>query len=116
MQPSALFIITSDPRVSPRPAEAIRVAAGTGVWGRMEVNVYLHGAAVLTIGETTDDLVDADVYTRDLGILAEFGRPVYVQEGAPLLAKIGTAPVSFEEVSLAQLAGLAAQSACVLRF
>jgi hypothetical protein len=40
-----LLIITSDPRQSPRPAEALRVAAGLGAWGRLTVSILLVGEA-----------------------------------------------------------------------
>jgi hypothetical protein len=49
MKPSALFIIRGDPRVSHRPAEAIRIAAGVGTWKKTDITVYLHGPAVLAL-------------------------------------------------------------------
>jgi hypothetical protein len=116
MNPCVLIIVTGDPRVSGRPAEAVRIAAGVGTWKRADITVYLRGPAVLALSEYPDDLVDEEDYTRYLPILGEWGRPVYVQRGAPLLAELGQATLPFEEIDDARLAGLAAQSHYVLRF
>ena len=116
MNPSVLFLITSDPRISPRPAEAIRIAAGVGAWKKADITVYLRDAAVLALGEYTDELMDEDNFNRYLPIVREFGRPVYVRRGTPELAELGEATLRFEEIDDAQLAALAARSNCVLRF
>jgi hypothetical protein len=116
MNPSVLFIITGDPRVSPRPAEAVRIAAGVGAWKKADITVYLRDAAVLALGEYTDDLVDEDNFNRYLPIIGEWGRPVQVRRGTPELAELGAATQRFEEIDDTQLAALAARSQCVLRF
>ena len=116
MKPAALFIITSNPRVSPRPAEAIRIAAGVGAWRKVDVTVCLRDDAVLALGEFADELVDGENFMNYLPLLAESGRPVYVQSGSPRLAELGVGPVKFMEISDEQLAALAARSSCVLRF
>ena len=116
MNPIALFIITDDPRVSPRPAEAIRIAAGVGTWKKTDVSVYLRDTAVLALGKGTDELVDGENFSRYLPILGEWGRPIYVQQGAPMLAQMGQPSLPCEEIDDARLALLAAGSAFVLRF
>jgi sulfur relay (sulfurtransferase) DsrF/TusC family protein len=116
MNPSILFIITSDPRKSPRPAEAIRIAAGVGTWKKANVSVYLRDAAVLALSEFADEFVDEDNYTRYCPIIGEFGRPVYVQRGAPLLAELGEPSLRFQEISDDELASLAAQHRYTARF
>src|SRR3954470_5204097 len=107
MKPSALFIITGDPRTSAKPAEAIRIAAGVGTWKKVDVTVYLRGPAVLALSEFVDEFIDEDNFSRYFPIVGEFGRPIYVQRGAPLLGDIGESPLKFEEVDDAQLAKLA---------
>src|ERR1041385_1690093 len=116
MKPSALFIVTGDPRSSAKPAEAIRIAAGVGTWKKTDISVYLRGPAVLALSEFADEFVDEDNYSRYFPIVGEFGRPVYVQKGAPLLGEIGDAPLRFEQVDDAQLARMAADARYVLRF
>ena len=116
MKPSALFLITGDPRTSARPAEAIRIAAGVGTWKKADITVYLRGPAVLALSEYVDEFIDEDNYARYFPIVGEFGRPIYVQRGAKLLGEIGESPLIFEEIDDAQLAQLAASSNYVLRF
>lgn len=116
MNRKTLVIVNSDPRTSPRTAEAVRIAAGVGTWKKVDVTLVLCESAVLALSEFPDDLVDEDNFTRYLPILGEFGRPVYVETGAPLLENLGQTPVPYERITVAQLARLAADSDCVLRF
>jgi sulfur relay (sulfurtransferase) DsrF/TusC family protein len=116
MNPRVLIIISGDPRKSAKPAEAIRIAAGVGVWKKTDITVYLRDEAVLALSEYADEFVDEDNYTRYFPIVAEFGRPVYVQKDAPLLNDIGDSALKFVEIDDSQLADLAAQSTYVLRF
>ena len=116
MKPSALFIITGDPRTSPKPAEAIRIAAGVGTWKKADITVYLRGPAVLALSDFTDEFVDEDNFSRYFPIVGEFGRPIYVEKGAPLLAELGESPLRFEEIDLEQVARLTAQANYTLQF
>lgn len=116
MAGKALFIVSSDPRISPRPAEAIRIAAGVGTWKRVEVTVVLWGPAVLALAEFVDHLVDEDNFIRYLPIIGEFERPVYVEKAAPVLAELGPSPVKWEGIDADQLGALAVASDCVIRF
>ena len=116
MKPSLLIIVESDPRSSPRPAEAIRIAAGVGAWKKADITLCLRGPAVLALGEYADDLVDEDNFVRYLPILREWGRPVLVQRREPLLGALGEAVLPFQAVGDAELAQLAGKHTCVLRF
>ncbi len=116
MKSSALFIIQSDPRLSGRPAEAMRIAAGVGAWKKVDVAIYLRQAAVLVLGEQAEALPDGEDYERYLPILRELASQVYVQQGAAALRDLGQATLPFQEISDEQLAALAAERACVLRF
>ncbi|MCL5096504.1 MAG: hypothetical protein M1608_03015 [Candidatus Omnitrophica bacterium] len=116
MKPTALFIITGDPRASPRPAEAVRIAAGIGAWQRIDVTIYLRARAVLVLSEFPEELVDADNFDRYLPIVKEWGRQVYVQRGAPELAEIGLAAVAYREISDSELARLTARQDYIMRF
>ena len=116
MKPSALIIVTSDPRTSPRPAEAVRIAAGVGTWQKVETTLYLRGSAVLALGEGAEDLVDGESYVRYLPLVAESGRNLYAQAGASALDDLGEARVKFTPIDDVQLADLIANSTSVLRF
>jgi hypothetical protein len=114
--PKVLIIVTGDPRKSPRPAEAIRIAAGVGTWKKTDITLYLRDSAVLALSEFADEFVDEDNYTRYLPIAGEFGRPIYVQKNAPQIAELGEPALKFQEISDNELAKLAANHNYVLRF
>ncbi len=114
--PLILFIVSSDPRTSARPAEAIRVAAGLGAWKKAEVRVYLHGPAIRALGEWVDELKDEDNYTRYLPMLVDGSRPALVEAGAVEAADLGEATAAYEEVDATGLAGWCGRATTVLRF
>jgi hypothetical protein len=116
MRPSILIIVTSDPRISGRPAEAVRVAAGVGTWRKAEITLYLHGSAIAGLGEWVDELVDDDNFTRYLPVFAELKRPVLVERGHPALAELGETTIPWEEIGRLELAGLARNATYTLRF
>ena len=111
-----LLIVTSDPRTSARPAEAIRMAAGVAAWKKAAVNVCLQGAAVLALGEFPDELVDEDSFVRYLPILGEMSQRIYTRNAAPFLAQIGRTTLAYQEINETELAALAARSTYVARF
>jgi hypothetical protein len=75
-----LVTISSDPRTSARPAEAVRIAAGAGSWKKTEIRLLLRGPAGYALSEFADDLVDEDNFNRYLPIINEWNRPIYVGE------------------------------------
>jgi len=109
-----LIIVASDPRASRRPAEAVRIAAGVGVWKKVSIALYLRGAAALALNESTDDLQDEENFIRYLPMIGESGNAIYVQSGAPIPAR--TSNLSIQEINDIQLARLAAGSHYVMRF
>ena len=75
--PTTLVMIETDPRTSARPAEAIRIAAGIGVWKKTDVTLLLRGpVAGYSLQEYADELVDEDNFTRYLPLVAESPRPI----------------------------------------
>ena len=116
MTKSILFLITGDPRQSPRPAEAIRIAAGVAACKKTEVRVYLRDAAVLALSEYSDRFVDDENYARYLPILADPARPVYVQRDAPMLGELGEPCQRFQEISDGELAQLMVGTTYLARF
>jgi hypothetical protein len=111
-----LIIVTSDPRLSPRPAEAVRIAAGVAVWGQVRVTLWLGGPAALGLDEVRDDLCDAGVMGRHLVVLQQAGGRVLVAANSPHLADIHSARVPFEAVNEETLADLACEHDTVTRF
>jgi hypothetical protein len=113
---AVLIIIDSDPRLSPRPAEAVRFAAGLAQCPRIEVTLHLREAAVLALGGDSDHLVDADNFPNYLPLLVRPGQPVFVQAGAPARFDLQRPPIPFAEMDEEQLAREIARSHAVIRF
>ena len=114
MKPRLLIIVDSDPRTSPRPAEAVRIAAGVGAWDRLELILYLHGPAVHLLTSEREEYPDGENYDRYLPLVREMGHALRHQGDAELLASEnadGSVPIDAVE-----LARLAAGCSSVLRF
>ena len=111
-----LFVVSGDPRISARPAEAIRIAAGIAAWKTVEVNLCLRDASVLALSETPEELIDGDHFIQYLPILREFSRPVYVEKGTPFLSAIRHPVLEFQELSDPELADLTARCDYLTRF
>lgn len=116
MNSKVLLLVSSDPRTSHRPAEGLRIAAGVGTWKKADFTVYLHGPAILALGEWVDDLVQEDDYVRYLPILKDPARPIRVEKDSPFLKDLGEATLPFEPLDPAGLAALAARHDYILRF
>jgi hypothetical protein len=116
MKPRVLFIVTGDPRTSPRPAEAVRIAAGVGAWEKADIAVYLREDAVLALGESSGGLMEEEDYARYWPMLAESSQPIYMQKNATALRELGRPAAPFREISDGQLAELAAAQTYVIRF
>ena len=116
MKRRVLFIVDSDPRTSPKPAEAVRIAAGVGIWEKAEITLYLRGAAVLALGEFAEDLIDGENFARYLPVLAESHQPVLVQSKTPSLKELGQTRIGFQATNDDELAKVASASHATLRF
>lgn len=116
MKRSVLIIVTGDPRISARPAEAVRIAAGLSANGRLDVTLCLRGASMLALGEEADVLVDGDHFTRYLPVVAESGCIVTAPSDSdePLISEPLVVPT--RNLSQEELAHLVASSDRILRF
>jgi hypothetical protein len=104
--PKTLVIIETDPRMSARPAEGIRIAAGIGAWKKTEVTLLLRGSAGYALLEYADDLVDEDNFVRYLPIVAEAPRPIYLEDCFADLSALEGSVFRYEVVSRDQTAEL----------
>lgn len=116
MNPRVLFMITSDPRTSGKPAEAIRIAAGVSAWKKAKIAVYLRDSAVLALAEDCSDLMNEDNFTRYLPMLVENNVTIYAQDGNALLGELGDAAIDFKRMTDAELAKVAVGQTYVMRF
>ena len=104
--PKTLVIIETDPRTSPRPAEAIRIAAGIGAWKKTDVTLLLRGPAGYSLQEYADELVDEDNFTRYLPLVVEHGRPIYVEDSFIDWPVLEHSTFSYEKISREKTAEL----------
>jgi len=110
-----LFILAQDPRHGGRTAEAIRIAAGLRAWKKVDVLLYLRGAAVFALLDDTSDFVDEETLTRYLpGLLATPG-VVFLEAGAPVAHELSISP-GVRELTIAELGGVAAECDAVSAF
>lgn len=80
---SILFIVTGDPRTEPRPAEAVRIAAGLGSWGNLQVDLLLKGEAALLLAGDPEELIDGQLIADYLPMVARHGGRVFLEETNP---------------------------------
>src|SRR5271154_7003879 len=105
--PKTLVIIETDPRISARPAEGIRIAAGIGVWKKTDVTLLLRGpAAGYALQEYADELVDEDNFTRYLPLVVEHGRPIYVEDSFIDWPALEHSTIAYEKISREKTAEL----------
>lgn len=116
MKRSVLIIVTGDPRISTRPAEAVRIAAGLSANGRLDVTLCLRGASARALGCESEDFIDGDHFTRYLPVVAESGRVVTAPAG-PGEPPISEPPVvPTRKLTQEELQHLVASSDRILRF
>jgi len=114
--PRTLVMVETDPRTSPRPAEAIRIAAGIGVWKKTDVTLLLRGpVAGYSLQEYADELVDEDNFTRYLPLVAESSRPIYVEDSFTDLEALKGSPWKYEIISNAKTAALIRENDYLIR-
>ncbi len=115
-RPTVLFVVDGDPRVSHRPAEAIRIAAGVAAWKKVDVEIYLHGAAVLTLAEWTDELVDGDSLEQCLPLLDAHDARILAQADSPEWSDMDAGSIPFHRTDRGELAERSAAASQLLRF
>jgi hypothetical protein len=106
--PRTLVMIETDPRVSARPAEGIRIAAGIGAWKKTDVTLLLRGPAGYSLQEYADELVDEDNFTRYLPLIAESQQPIYVEDSFADPGALHGSPFRYEIITPGRTAELMA--------
>lgn len=115
MVQSVLIKIASDPRKSPRPAEAVRIGAGVGAWNKVKVHLFLEGLAVHCVDEFADELTNGELFTQYLPAILNHGGRILVDESNPTLNSIKTT-ITFEKLPLAEITQVADRVDHVMQF
>jgi hypothetical protein len=113
--PRTLVMVETDPRVSARPAEAIRIAAGIGAWKKTDVTLLLRGPAAYSLQEYPDELKDEDNFLRYLPLVAEAPRPIYVEDSFTDLPALEGSAFRYEVIPAARAAELVAEHDYLIR-
>ena len=92
-----LIKIASDPRKSPRPAEAVRIGAGVGAWNKVKVHLALEGPAVFCLDQFADELTNGDLFSQYLPAILNHGGRILVDASSPALNSIKPA-LTFERL------------------
>jgi hypothetical protein len=112
MRKKVLIVVDSDPRQSPRAAEALRVAAGLAAWMTNELTVCLMGPAAMLLSTNVDLIGDEDVRIA-WPVLREARAAVFVDAIPPTdCLAIDTA----RQITPPEFARLAGEMDCLLRF
>ncbi len=111
-----LILIESDPRTSPRPAEAIRVAGGIGVWQQVKVNVVLRHVASHACTGSVAELADGSLFKQFIPMVRESGGEVYMQADDETMQTIDGDTLMKRNIKDSQLIELTAEADYLLRF
>src|SRR5688572_26775796 len=103
-----LMTIASDPAESARPGEAVRIAAGVGAWRKVQVHVYLKGAAVKALDEFADELKNGELFTQYLPSIPEHGGKIIVDMANFRLTSVNSV-IPFEAMTSKQIQKLASE-------
>jgi hypothetical protein len=110
-----MIVVTSDPRRSPKPAEAVRIAAGISAGGGVNVSICFCGDSVLALGEAGEELIDGGSFSRYLPLLLETGGELLALKDSRLRESAISA-VHFDAIETKQLASKTSGCKSVLRF
>jgi hypothetical protein len=95
---ATLVFIKSDPRESPRPAEAVRVTAGL-VGGEIPVSLYLFREALPLFEDNLEDMEDGEILTKFWNQFPEMGVEIFYEPDPDVPPPGGARPMSPEELS-----------------
>ena len=111
--PNTLVMVETDPRVSARPAEAIRIAAGIGAWRKTNVTLLLRGPAGYSLQEYADELIGEDNFVRYLPMIPP--HPIYLEDTFVDLPALEGSPIAYEKIGAARVAELIATTDYLIR-
>jgi hypothetical protein len=75
-----LIVVATDPRESPRAAEAVRMAAGVGAWKQVAIDLYLHGPATHCLSELCEDWREGQLLKEHLPAIVEHGGRIFYED------------------------------------
>ena len=110
-----LIKIGSDPRKTPRPAEAVRIGAGVGAWNKVKVHLLLEGPALFCLDQFADELNQGELFTQYLPSILAHGGRIITDESNPIRNSIKPA-LAFEQLPAAEITKFTEQADHVMEF
>ena len=93
----------------------MRIAAGVGAWRKVQVHLYLKGAAVRALDEFADELTSGELFTQYLPTIPNHGGRIIVDTANPRLALVNPV-VPYEALSSDQIQKFASEMDHVMEF
>jgi hypothetical protein len=110
-----LIKVGSDPRKSPRPAEAVRIGAGVGAWNKVQVDLLLEGPGVHCLDEFADELNNGELFLQYLPAILNHSGRIIVDDANPILNSIKP-QIGFERLDAKAIAQLTREVDHVMTF
>lgn len=114
-----LIVVASDPRESPRAAEAVRMAAGVGAWKQVEIDLYLQGPATQCLSDFCDEWPEGQLLKEHLPAIAEHGGRIFYEDSEvcpPSAERVSVLENAARLLSVAELAASLPGYDRVMRF
>ena len=115
-KPKLLVIVDADPRTNPRAAEALRMAGGVSVWGKVAISVVLRNAAARALGAGAEELLDGKMFGQFVPMVRESGGQVYLMPDAGAMEVVDTGELLGNVLKEPDFATLTAKFDYVMRF
>lgn len=109
-----LIVVSADPRLNRRAAEAVRVAAGLAALGELRVGVCFCGVGVLILSRPASAFADGEVIEASLPVLAKHAAKIWAKANDSFLE--GERQTNYERISANELAAIAAYAGYMIRF
>ena len=111
-----LIVIDSDPRISSRVGEAVRIAGGVSVWEQVELHVVLRGPAARAVAQGAADLPDGKIFGQFIGMIRGKGGKVSVMPDAEAMEIVKVDEVMNHRIKEDQFMAMSAEFNSVMRF
>ncbi len=115
MMNPVLVLVKTDPMVSHKPVEALRIALGF-LSGELPVQIVLMNRAPILLGEDAEDAVDGELLMKYLPSFKELGQRFYVEEEAWKALRMEPEDYQVELIPMGRIAELIQQANRLVAF
>lgn len=109
-----LVVISADPRLNRRAAEAVRVAAGLAALGELHVGACFCGAGALILSRPASSFADGEVIETSLPVLAKYAAKIWAEADDSFFE--GERQADYERIGADELVAITAYAGYMVRF